>query len=315
MNCISARDIHSVAQYPYLVDQLVPAKSVTLISAPSNAGKTALLIHMATAFAERRKAFGTLNVRNDEGRSVLYVNGELTAFDFKSYAVAAARGIGMTEASARIILPGSGHRGEIMLGGGTAANFDPLSKIMRRERPALLVLDTLRALFDVDENEARQVAVIGASLTRLAAEHDCSIILAHHTRKPGQFGLGGLQSSVSGSGYLVGMVDTHIALRASDGRFANRLEVVKDRRAADSGRREYAVVGSLINGVSTLTLQPIQAKADKDEERLARMRVLGPQTKKQLEETKILGRRLFRRFRLENRIRETELGSGLWIAA
>lgn len=49
---ISVRDIRPVAHHPYLIETLVPERSVVLLSAPSNAGKTATLLHLATCLLE-----------------------------------------------------------------------------------------------------------------------------------------------------------------------------------------------------------------------------------------------------------------------
>src|SRR5579872_4474454 len=51
---ISVRDIQVAGNNPYLIDNLVPERSVVLLSAPSNAGKTAILVHLATCLVEQR---------------------------------------------------------------------------------------------------------------------------------------------------------------------------------------------------------------------------------------------------------------------
>lgn len=307
-----ACDIQGVATSSYLIDGLIPNKAVVLISGPSNAGKSAVLIHLATAFAEGRDAFGSMRVTNPDGRPVVYVNGEMHTSNFKQYAERAAFGIGLQRASAGLLVT-SGGRGSLSFGDGALAQFDELSIEMNREKPALVILDTQRALFTIDENSQREVGMIGKSLAYLSEKHDCTFILAHHTRKPGQF-QAGAQTAVAGSGYFVGMADSHIALQARDGRFAHRLEVVKDRRASEGGRRAYTLSGTLTNGVSTITLSTASSPhIDKDAERLAKMRAAGPLTRQQLAETGIARRKVFERLRDDRKI--VDDGTGKWTPA
>lgn len=309
---ISVRDIRPVAHHPYLIETLVPERSVVLLSAPSNAGKTATLLHLAASLLEERPAFGALAVHNADRRPVLYVNGEMSRLDFKRYALAAAHGLDLERDSERLFLPCSGERGEIFFGDGRLERFDAICEFLTEKRPALVIIDTLRSLFEIDENDQERIGVIGRSLHALASRYNCSVLLAHHTRKPGPYG-GGVQAAVAGSAHIVGMADTHIALRAAGGKFAHRLDVIKDRRRTHGGAIAYAIVASMTAGVSRISVQPMRQRQDKEKMVLDLIREIvreiGPASQAELMKRGI-GRRRIESLRQEGLLRDCGRGKG-----
>lgn len=62
-------------------------------------------------------------------------------------------------------------------------NFHDLRRLLERERPDPLVIDTLARFSGIEENDNPAMTAFCAKLEELIAEFDCSIILLHHVSK------------------------------------------------------------------------------------------------------------------------------------
>jgi hypothetical protein len=118
-------------------------------------------------------------------------------------------------------------------GGLATFRFQPddqvrLERLIKRLSPVLVVFDTMRALFEVDENDAGDVRRPFAYLRQLCENHDCSAVVAHHVRKIGQVSNSD-RERVSGSRDIIAAVDVHVALKSVDGRPLHAIKIDKTR--------------------------------------------------------------------------------------
>jgi hypothetical protein len=68
---------------------------------------------------------------------------------------------------------------------------DNFFKMLRRERPDIVVLDSIRNAFrGMDENGTQHWAIVNWMAKRVRDEFQATVILVHHRNKPGQDGLG-----------------------------------------------------------------------------------------------------------------------------
>jgi len=65
------------------------------------------------------------------------------------------------------------------------AQMDRLAATVRELRPVLLVLDPLRDIHSLDENDAQLVTALLAPLRTLAVEERCAVMVVHHMAKLG----------------------------------------------------------------------------------------------------------------------------------
>jgi putative DNA primase/helicase len=62
-------------------------------------------------------------------------------------------------------------------------SFDEFRENVMRERPALIIIDSLAGASDSDEQSSRDMTRVLARLQRLARDADCVIVVVHHLRK------------------------------------------------------------------------------------------------------------------------------------
>jgi hypothetical protein len=91
-------------------------------------------------------------------------------------------------------------------------------------KPDLLVIDPLARFFSGDENSARDMGALVTALDVLIQEYDLTIIIVHHTGKPGADHREGGQR-LRGSSALFGAADTVMVLDRTDGGFKLSFEL------------------------------------------------------------------------------------------
>jgi hypothetical protein len=230
MVAVDALDILAATYEPpaFIVEHLVTCGGVTLVSADTGAGKTAFVLNLAFAVALKERVAGRFAVDVDAG-PVLYLNGELPEGLLREYVHQAAA-----------VHDDRPPRGSIRFEGrhGVAEfRFDDagrsrLADLVAEIRPSIIVFDTQRALFDIDENDAGDVRRMFAFIRSLCTKHECAAVIAHHLRKIGPISNSD-RERVSGSRDIIAGVDIHLALRSRDGRPFHALAIGKTRAPRD----------------------------------------------------------------------------------
>jgi hypothetical protein len=223
----------------FVVDYLFPEGAVVLLSGDSGSCKTALMLHASFANAFEDLVGGRFATMPAAG-PVLYFNGELDPALLQMTIRQAAAGFGKSVSD----VP----RGSFIFGGDcgmtslrfrsdfsdTTTQRRAFETMIDEKRPALVILDTQRAMFDMDEKEAVQVRAEFVWLKRLATDYRCCIVVLHHLRKIGAMN-NGERERVSGSRDLIGAVDVHLSAKSDNGRPMRALR----RQDALPQRRRY----------------------------------------------------------------------------
>ncbi|MGH8165450.1 MAG: AAA family ATPase, partial [Rhodanobacteraceae bacterium] len=228
---VSARDLltQPYTEPTFLVEHLIPERSVVLLSADSGAGKTSFMLNavfslgLGMPIANRFGAFGT--------RPTLYVNGEMSTGTLVRFMYATIAGLGVDVeecASEKVLFEGANGLTNFFLAINDKTAADYIEGLLERVRPQLIVLDTFRSLFEADENKSREVREVFAWLRRLCEAYDLSIVVSHHLRKLSQVS-NNQRERVSGSRDLIAAVDTHVTMRSPSGRPVNALVLDKTR--------------------------------------------------------------------------------------
>jgi AAA domain len=213
----------------FLIEHLVPENSIVLLSADTGSGKTSLLLHTALAASLALPVAGRFGVCA-AASPVLYFNGEMTPAMLTTFLRANALGMGIGDniPAERLKFQGKSGRADLFL----SVDNDNARWLFRNWlltlRPKLVILDTLRALFEVDESKTTEVRKLFSWLREVSEEFSCTIIVAHHVRKLSAVS-NALRERVSGARDLIAAVDVHIALRAPAGRPANAILLDKTR--------------------------------------------------------------------------------------
>ncbi len=229
----------------FVVEHLIAERGVTLVSADTGGGKSAFLMHASVALALDALAAGRFETAA-AGRPVLYINGEMGRDLLRQYVHQAVAGFGGAVPPGRIIFEGCDGLATFRF---NDQDCERLERLIEQIRPAVIVFDTLRALFEIDENDAGEVRRPFAVLLRLCQAYDCAAVVAHHVRK-----IGAVSNSdrerVSGSRDIIAAVDIHLVLKSRDGRPMHALKVDKTRFPLDgvAAGTEWPITARLESG-------------------------------------------------------------------
>lgn len=212
----------------FLVRHLIPEASIVLLSGDTGAAKTAFALHVAVSVAAGRPVAARFAV--PEPRRVLYVNGEMGADTVRRYLDEALAGADVALEPGQLFFEGLDGVANWHFSTASAAQ---LEELVDRLRPAIVVLDTQRALLIEDENDG--VAVLrafGWLRKRIVNAFGSSIVVSHHLRKLGPASNNSSQR-VAGNRAIVTSVDVHLAALAPEGRPMNALYLDKARATVD----------------------------------------------------------------------------------
>lgn len=183
----------------WLVESLVPSRTVTMLGGDGGTGKSLLALQLAAATAAGADWIGRPVERPGPA---MFVSAEDDKEELhrRLAAVVAAEGLDMetlTELHANSL---AGQDATLALpdrrtGALTPTErFTALDTTIARLQPALVILDTLSDLFGGEENARPQARAFIGMLRGLAIRHDCAVILLAHPS------LSGLSSGAGTSG-------------------------------------------------------------------------------------------------------------------
>jgi hypothetical protein len=212
------------AEPRFVIEHMVAERGITLVSSDTGGGKTATLMHASVALALGEPVAGRfLTVSAD--RPVLYVNGEMSGDSLRQYLHQAVAALAVPLPPGRIYFEGAAGLAAFRF---RTADCARLERLVERLRPVLVIFDTMRALFEVDENDAGDVRRPFSYLRQLCESHACAAVVAHHVRKIGQVSNSD-RERVSGSRDIIAAVDIHVVLKSYAGRPLHAIKIDKTR--------------------------------------------------------------------------------------
>lgn len=224
---VPLQEVESLPATRWLIDGLLPANSIGMLVAEPNLGKTTLAAAWAMSIAHEAAWCG----RAVQGGGVLFITGEgrvgigRRTRAWRAWS-GAERQVHPFDVAHKLPALSSGHglaelRG--LIEDFRASRFGP--------RPVLVIVDTLAVHWAESEDKSEFVGPCMAEL-RAIADAGTSILLLHHTRKPGNAERGsggGAWAGVRGSGAWVGAADCVLSLTGTPE--AISLSVTKQREA------------------------------------------------------------------------------------
>ncbi len=151
---------------PYLVEGLIRQKLVGLWVGDSGIGKSPLAYQLGICVAAGKDFLGRPVVK---GR-VVYVDRENSLLDSQTLCKALSQYLGLSEAPEDFLLRFDGE------------SFS-LESLLEEVRPALLIIDSLRAFKPGVEEKPREAAEFLNEMRRLARKYSVAIVLIHHVRQ------------------------------------------------------------------------------------------------------------------------------------
>ena len=208
----------------WVVDDLMPAESLMVMSGEPKTGKTWMALEIALGIASGTSAFGEFDCQQ----------GEVAMFLTETMAA---------ELKERIV-------NLIPRGGLGKITVEPMTHIdlcddmqvaeliasVRLSTPdcKLVVLDPLKHLHSADENDATSMGEVMKKLMAIRTVLGCTVLVTHHSKKPQKGSTGRPGTSMRGSGVIHGAVDGGIYL-TSEGQPLKSKVNVELRRAPGLG--------------------------------------------------------------------------------
>ena len=188
---LSLADVESLPPPTFLIDGLVPEKSIVIPYGPPKAGKTFVALSMALHVAAYRPWMG----RKVNGGGVVYVAGEgVGGLSMRLRAMRHAYDLPTTLPF--WVVPRAVNFKDMR---AVAALLDAIRATVLDEPISLVVLDTLaRAMPGVDENSAEEVGAVIAACDELKFALESTIMPIHHAGKDMERGLRG-SSAIHGA--------------------------------------------------------------------------------------------------------------------
>jgi hypothetical protein len=190
---------------------------ITMLAAPGGAGKTAEAMAWSVEVATGRELLGEKLWRSDDQR-VLYINGEDSGTEIRRRLFAFAQLHGLSEQDlARLHVAGADdgrvqamsflHMNEKGATNLNKAGFAVLECALQELRPDLLVLDPLVVFCGGGNmNDNAVMSLVMRELKALAVQHDCALLVVHHTRKGRTFDdAAGDPERISGAAAIVNL--------------------------------------------------------------------------------------------------------------
>jgi AAA domain len=152
-------------QAPFLVEGLLPTRSIAIAAGDSTIGKSPLVLQLALSVAG---GVPLLGMPTTQGR-VLYFDLENPLSDCKSMRDALAQFLGLSEMPDDFLL---------------VTEPKELEHLIEEVKPQLLVIDSVRA-FRPDVTEGNRATGEWLKTIRcLARKYGCAFLLVHHVKKP-----------------------------------------------------------------------------------------------------------------------------------
>ena len=190
----------------WLVEQLWGTQSVGILAGHPKSGKSWLGLDLALSVASGTPCLGCYGVAQAAPVLIYLAEDAISQVRQRLEVTARHRGLGLEDLELYAIT--ASH-----LRLDQDSDRARLENTVRHLKPALLLLDPLVRLHQLDENDARSVATLLSYLRTLQREHQVAVLLVHHARKNG--GAAGL--ALRGSSDLWAWGDSNLYLKRSEG--------------------------------------------------------------------------------------------------
>lgn len=187
----------------WVVKDLIPLGGITAFTGESNSFKSFLTLALAASVVNGEPYLG--HFPTTQGR-VLIVDEENNRSIIRNRFEA----LGVVPSLDVLFISQEGFRADI------ETSVETLRLIIEKEKPVLIILDSLIDIHQQEENDAPKMTAIFRALRKEILTDDSAIIVIHHHRKE-QIGQGSRPGqSMRGSSGIYAALDAHISVRRKD---------------------------------------------------------------------------------------------------
>ena len=192
----------SVPPRRWLVEDLIPARTVTLLSGDGGTGKSLLSLQLAAAVATGTKWIG--RDVNDGTALVYSAEDDRDELHRRLTDIAASSGVRLADMERLRLRSLAGEAALLAHEVADTLQPSPLYQALEaeaaRHKPALIVIDTLADVFPSNENDRSRVRQFVQLLIRIAIRFDCAVVLLSHPSLSGMSSGSGLSGSTAWNG-------------------------------------------------------------------------------------------------------------------
>ncbi|MSU54742.1 MAG: hypothetical protein EXS48_02860 [Candidatus Staskawiczbacteria bacterium] len=189
----------------WIVQDLVPLGTITALTGDSNTYKTFITQSMAASVVSGSPFLGHFPTMPGK---VLIVDEE----NHRRQVQERFKDLGVNATSDIIFLSLEGVRID------NEEHLERLKEIIEKEKPVLVILDSLVRLHGGEENSASEMSATFSAMKQLVSD-DRAILFIHHHRKPQGFAKQSSSHSIRGSSDIIAAVDCHLAVDRKDTEF------------------------------------------------------------------------------------------------
>jgi len=222
----------------WLVDKLIPAGAITVISAAPASYKTWLLLDIANAVSAGTPLFDVFKTKQ----------GKVVFLDEESGEEALhnrLKSLGLDPNQSIHFKSRKGFK-------ATEENVDELLDDCLKNDVKLVIIDTLIQIHSSDENNPNDMTNVFKLLSKLTGK-GITVVIAHHNRKAGSK-LGGAGDEMRGSSGILAAVECHIAIKRQARSRAVTIEQTKNKMDEEMKPFKVVMEGDTQKG-ETITFQ------------------------------------------------------------
>lgn len=238
-----------IPRRPWIARGYLMRGAVTVLSGPGSAGKSSMIVAWASC-ATTGSAFRNFKVTQDARFAVYNVEDDADEQKRRFSAMFQRLGLTSEAPNGRLAIIGPTEAGQLIRTSerGTAmVSTDAMQEIeqfFETFKPDVACFDPFVELHDADENDNTAVRAVMAFLRRMAARHNCAVLVLHHSRK----GVGdpGDPDSLRGASAIVGAARVVLTLNVMSKEEAKTFGIAEERRRTyfrlDGAKSNYAPI-------------------------------------------------------------------------
>ncbi len=212
---ITDEDVGKVVEVPYIVKDLIPEHSVGIISGLPGAGKTWVALHLSYCIATGQKFLNKFDVISPGPVMYLSFEGSLDILKKR------AKMIKTIDAPNCIIYNAAGkllndNVEAVEVNGQDKPDYPLLSEAIfkaKENKVKLIVIDTLRASLDGEENSSTDIAAYLRAVNEISVKSGTSLLILHHIGKNEVLDYTNIYQIARGSSALAASVDYAFGLK------------------------------------------------------------------------------------------------------
>lgn len=229
----------------WIIDSLVPDKSLTAISGAPGSYKSWLSLYLAKCILEGKMVFDRYNT----------VYGNVLIIDLEN-------NMGLIKDRCKMLSFGGESnlyywQGEFNI----EKDLERLELLLKEKSIRVLIIDSLVRIHNSDENDARAMSQVLKKLRSLA-NLGVAVIFVHHSRKQSFFGKSNAGESMRGSSDILAAIDSHLLLEKTSGgvklsqpklRAQESIKTLQLRIISEGDKFDFEFVGEVEETVNKIT--------------------------------------------------------------